>query len=199
MCDDTPSAPTLHQLLQTISLLGQWLTSGSDRGIAHFFTATSNTIKGVGGKRTNEQHEPGVNWKCKTRSCETLYIPVSIYRLTLAWIFSETSTKLLGMPPYPDQSSSVLWTLSHANLSLCCPVSTALSVVRRHLPSSQSLCLTLWLAFASYFRSRGDLEFKPFIWFRAKTDKGIVCLANHLHSVTYARTYCTVLYYTIVD
>ena len=25
---------------------------------------------------------------------------------------------------------------------------------------------------------------KPFVWFRAKTDKGIVCLAGHLHSVT---------------
>ena len=27
---------------------------------------------------------------------------------------------------------------------------------------------------------------KPFVWFRAKTDKGIVCLAGHLHSVTTA-------------
>ena len=25
---------------------------------------------------------------------------------------------------------------------------------------------------------------KPFVWFRAKTDKRIVCLADHLHSVT---------------
>ena len=25
---------------------------------------------------------------------------------------------------------------------------------------------------------------KPFVWFRAKTDKGIVCLVDHLHSVT---------------
>ena len=25
---------------------------------------------------------------------------------------------------------------------------------------------------------------KPFVWFRAKTDKGIVCLAGHLYSVT---------------
>ena len=30
----------------------------------------------------------------------------------------------------------------------------------------------------------GDLDSKPFVWFRAKTDKGIVCLADHLHSVT---------------
>ena len=26
---------------------------------------------------------------------------------------------------------------------------------------------------------------KPFVWFRAKTDKGIVCLADHQHSVTF--------------
>ena len=29
---------------------------------------------------------------------------------------------------------------------------------------------------------------KPFVWFRAKTDKGIVCLAGHPHSVTEAIT-----------
>ena len=63
-CDDTPSAPPIHQLLQTISLLGRWSTSGSDRGIAHFFIATRNTIKGVGGKRTNEQNT-WVNSRCK--------------------------------------------------------------------------------------------------------------------------------------
>ena len=107
-----------------------------------------------------------------------------ICRLTLALISSETSTKLLGMPTYPDRSSSLLRTLSHADWSLCCPVSTATRVTLLQLPSSQSLCLTLWLAFPSYFRSRRDLESKPFVWFRAKIDKGIVCLADHLHSVT---------------
>ena len=65
-----------HQLLRTISLLVRWSTSGPDRGIEHFFTATRNTIKGVGGKRTNEQtnNMPGVNSKCKTRSYATLCI-----------------------------------------------------------------------------------------------------------------------------
>ena len=51
---------------------------------------------------------PGVNSKCKTRSYVTLCIPVSIYRLTLAWISSKNSTTPLGMPTYPDRSSS-LW------------------------------------------------------------------------------------------
>ena len=54
--DVTPSASMLHQLLRTISLLGRWSPSGSDRGIAHFFTATRNTIEGAGEKRTNEQY-----------------------------------------------------------------------------------------------------------------------------------------------
>ena len=27
---------------------------------------------------------------------------------------------------------------------------------------------------------------KPFVWFRTKTDKGIICLADHLHSVSKA-------------
>ena len=48
--DDTPSATQIRQLLQAISLLGQWSSSGSDRGIAHFFIATRNKIKGVGEK-----------------------------------------------------------------------------------------------------------------------------------------------------
>ena len=61
-----------------------------------------------------------------------------------------------------------------------CQLATRITL--RQLPSSQSLCLTLWLAFPSYFRSRRDLESKPFVWFCAKTDKGIVYLADHLHN-----------------
>ena len=57
VCDVTPSAPTLHQPLRTISLPSRRSTSGPDRGIAHFLTATRNTIEGVGEKRTNEQNE----------------------------------------------------------------------------------------------------------------------------------------------
>ena len=33
-----------------------------------------------------------------------------------------------------------------------------------------------------------DLESKPFVWFCTKTDKGIVCLAHSLHSVTTCST-----------
>ena len=58
MCDDTSSPPPpTDQLLQTISLLGRWSTSGSVRGIAHFFIATRNTIKGVGGKNKEQTNK----------------------------------------------------------------------------------------------------------------------------------------------
>ena len=74
-CDNTPSAPQIHHLLQTISLLGQWSTCGSDRGIAHFFIATRNTIKGVGGKnkRTNEQYELGLTQAQEEELCNIAF------------------------------------------------------------------------------------------------------------------------------
>ena len=118
-----------------------------------------NTIKGVGGKRTNEQNT-WVNSRCKRGVMQHSAFPVCICRLTLAWISCETSTKLPGMPTYPDRSSSLLWTLSHANSSLCCPVSTAHS---RH-PSPTAffdfLCPTPFSRSLTHFRSRRDLESK---------------------------------------
>ena len=88
ICDAPLSAHTLYQLLRTISLLyGRWSTSGSDRGNAHFFTATSNTIEGTGEKRTNEQ-TPGVNSSAERELCNTTF-PVYICRLTLAWILAK--------------------------------------------------------------------------------------------------------------
>ena len=55
----------------------------------------------------------GVNSKCKTRSIVTLCIPVSIYRLTLAWISSENSTTLLECRLILTRIPSLLWTSSH--------------------------------------------------------------------------------------
>ena len=59
------------------------------------------------------------------------------------------------------------------------PCRLLLSVVPRQAPFPNSL-----LASPYHFRSREIFSPKPFVWFRAKTDKGIVCLAGHLHSVT---------------
>ena len=166
--------PPLHQLLRTISLLGRWSTSGSDRGIAHFFTATRNTIEGVGEKeQTNKTNNTslGLTQSARQGVMQHSAFPVYICRLTLAWISGETSTNLLGMPTYPDRSSSLLLTLSHAISSLCCPVSTALSVVRHQLPSSSSL---VQLPSRVPLATSGQTEVsspKPFVWFRAKTEK----------------------------
>ena len=119
----------------------------------------------------------------------TLCIPLCICRLTLAWISSEISTKLLGMPTHLDRSSLtasglyLMWLVSQMSGST--PNRHSTSPVANWVPLSNSL-----LAFSSYFRSHQDLESKHFVWFRVKTDKGIVCLADHQHSVTPLRK-CT--------
>ena len=74
----------------------------------------------------------------------------------------------------------------HADSPLCYGVQSRLplSVVPRQLSVSSFVQPTLFLRPVT---TSGHAEIsipKPFVWFRAKTDKGIVCLAGHLHSVT---------------
>ena len=111
------------------------------------------------------------------------YISDSIYGLTLAWITSENSTKQLECrhldsiffaAPYlmlPRLSAQVF------TVDRLCPCPVANSVSSFVQPTLFSRPVT----------TSGPAEIsspKPFVWFRAKTDKGIVCLAGHLHSVT---------------
>ena len=85
-----PLGPPTPQLLRTISLLGGWSSSGSDRGIAHFFIATRNTVKGVGeNEQTNNILE--LTQAQEEELCNIAF-PVCICRLTLARISSENST-----------------------------------------------------------------------------------------------------------
>ena len=66
---------------------------------------------------------------------------------------------------------------------LSAPVSTGHS--RHPSPTPSSF---VQLSFFRPLTTPGHVEIacpKPFVWFRAKTDKGIVCLADHQHSVTY--------------
>ena len=114
------------------------------------------------------------------------YISDSIYGLTLAWITSENSTKQLECQHLLTRSSlTVAGPSRHADSPLCYGVRSRLplSVSRRQLPSAplshQLSCVPLPLPDPPRFQIQ-----KPFVWFRAKTDKGIVCLAGHLHSVT---------------
>ena len=77
-------------------------------------------------------------------------------------------------------------TLSHANWSLLlyvvnsnCHSASPFANCLLWVPSSKSLSHSL-----THFRSRRRSRAQPFVCFRAKTDKGIDCLADHPHSVT---------------
>ena len=156
--------------------------SGSDRCIAHIFIATRNTIKGVRGKRTNEQNS-WVNSRCKKGVMQHC-IPLCICRLMLAWISSEISTKLLGMPTYLDRSS-----ITGLDPPSCRLVTSA---VRHRLATRVTLrqlfllssFVELLLAFPCLLPITSRSWAKAFVWFRAKTDQGIVCLVKHRHNVT---------------
>ena len=104
-----------------------------------------------------------------------------ICRLTLACISSEISTKLLGMPTHPD------WPSLTASFSW--PLSTAL--LRHPSPTafSEFLFPTLWLVFPCPLPVVRRSRAQAFVWFCAKTNKKIVCLAHPLHSVAILYTY----------
>ena len=107
----------------------------------------------------------------------------------LAWISSEISTKkmgMLGMPTHLDWSSLIAAGLSHATgLS---DVRCRLPTATLHLPSptllSGFLLPTLELAFPCLLPVTSRSRAQDFVWFHAKTDKGIVCLVDHPHSAT---------------
>ena len=110
----------------------------------------------------------------------------SIYRLTLAWI-------LVKIPQSNwNVDSSWLDLLHWSGLSLMptC-LSAPVSTVDCPCPcpvtnyAFQLLFPTRSLLASPSTSSHGKiLSPKHFVWFRAKTDKGIVCLAGHVHSVT---------------
>ena len=106
----------------------------------------------------------------------------SIYGLTLAWITSGNSTK--------QQECRHLGSVFFARPYLL----PRLSAVPCRPPLSMSRRQLLWAPFPNQLSFRVPLPLpdtarfqvpKPFVWFRAKTDKGIVCWAGHPHSVTY--------------
>ena len=134
-------------------------------------------------KRTNEQ-TLGVNSSAERELCNTAF-PVYICRLTLAWISSETSTKQLECRLILTRSSFTGLDPLSCRLASLLRCQLLLPSVPRQLPTSQSLFVSLsdWCLLTT----SGHVEIvgqKAFVWFRAKTDKGIVCLADHLHGVT---------------
>ena len=126
------------------------------------------------------------------------FISVSIYGLTLAWITSENSTKQLECRHLLTRSSSLAPIFSatvsgvdricpwfHANSSadspLCCPVANCLSA-----PFATQLWFRVPLPLPDTARFQVQ---KSFVWFRAETDKGIVC-SGHPYSATRVRLNC---------
>ena len=112
------------------------------------------------------------------------------YRLTLAWVTSEKFYKATGMLTHLD---SIFFTVAGSHLMLTrlsAPVSTAPVRVSSLTPVSSFVQPTLFSRPVTTSDHAEISSPKPFVWFRTKTDKGIVCLAGHLHSVTVPDRLC---------
>ena len=139
----------------------------------------------MGGKRTNEQNEQyaRVNSSARRELCNTAF-PVCMYRLTLAWILAKILQRYKECQPILIGLLSLVLDLTHADSSLCSGVDWSLAS-----PFANCQLLSPFVSLSDWcsLPTSGHAEIsspKPFVWFRAKTDKGIVCLADHLHSVT---------------
>ena len=85
-----PPRPPHYINFFTISLLGRWSSSGSDRGIAHFFQATEIQSRELE-EGTKNKRGLGLTQVQEEELCNTLH-SLYICRLTLAWISSEISS-----------------------------------------------------------------------------------------------------------
>ena len=157
-------------------------------GESHISLRHKKYNQGIGREeqRTNEQYGLGLT-QVQEGDSVPLCIPLCICRLTLASISSKISTKLQEMPTHLDRSSLTaagLYLMPTGHFSH--PVSTPSATLRRPSPTafSEFLCPTPDSRSLTHFRSRRRSRAQAFVWFRAKTDKGIVWLADHLHSVT---------------
>ena len=157
-------------------------------GISHFFTATRIQPRS-GGKRTKNKRTiwAWVDSKCKKGHFLTLH-SLCICILSRACI----SSKLQHATRNANLSLTVFLTAPGLYLTptalFCCPLSTALCVSLRQLTSLGSFSNSLSGFSRTCLSSPTsglvrDLKSKPVVWFRAKTDKGVVCLVDHPHSV----------------
>ena len=128
--------------------------------------------------------------------------------LALAWVTSENSIST-GMPTSFDsiffavagpsllcyclRSPVLTAPVRGSTTTLCCPASLLSSRQllssgsHRQLPVSSSVQPSSHIPLPLPDTARFQVQ-KPFVWFRAKTDKGIVCLAGHPYSVTHTHT-----------
>ena len=211
ICNVTPPAPT--HFTSSFSILFIFWPAGdqpvAEGGNAHFFTTTWIRSGGQEKIKQTNKHEQclGLTQEQK-ESYATLCIPDSIYGLTLAWVTSENSTKQLEC----RHLDSVFFAGPYLSAGFTAPVSGVLplSVVPRQLslltrlsavPSPTALVrVPSSTPLSSFFQptllrvplplpdtARFQVQ-KSFVWFRAKTDKGIVC-SGHPYSATYIYIY----------
>ena len=149
-------------------------------GVTHISLPLKEYNQGNGRKENKRTKRLGL-----TQAQKESYVTLCMCRLTLVWTLAKLPQSYWNADSSWLDLLSLVWTLSHADSSLCCPVSTGPRVTLRRLPTSQSLFVSLsdWrpLTTSDHVEISGP---KPFVWFRAITDKGIVCLADHLRSVT---------------
>ena len=170
-------------------------SSGFRQRYHTFICSHKKYNRGSQRKRTNEQHGLRSAPSARRVVLWNFFVQLFVHLVDYRWecIFREISTKLLEMPTHLGWSSlnaSFSWPLSTEDCWLiltgpfCCPFSTAsprlpsptpLSGILFQLPSLSSPISGLL----------GNLESKTFVWFRAKKAKGIICPADHTHSVTH--------------
>ena len=140
-------------------------------------------------KQTNKHEQCLGLTQSRRRVCNT----TCMCGLTLAWVTSENSTKQLECRHLDSIFFAERWTLlcyclrSRPHLSvvprqLFCWLASLLS--RRQLPASSFVQPTLFRVPLPLLDTARFQVQKSFVWFRAKTDKGIVCLAGHPYSAT---------------
>ena len=153
------------------------------RGVTHISCHYKNSIEGTGENKTNEQTRTMLGVNAEQKESMQHYISDSIYGLTLAWITSENSTKQLECRHLDSiffAGPYLLCYWSHRSGVRC---RLPLSVVPRQLLRSFLQPTLFRVPLPLPDTARFQVQ-KPFVWFYAKTDKGILCLAGHLYSVT---------------
>ena len=155
------------------------------RGVTHISCHYKNTIEGTGeNRRTNEQTRTMLGVNSEQKESMQHYISVSIYGLTLV-------NGLLAKIPQSNWNADILTRSSSLDPIFSAGLTAPVSGLDCPCPWFHANCLSA--PFSNQLSSRVPLPLpatprfqvqKPFVWFRAKTDKGIVCLAGHLYSVT---------------
>ena len=185
VCDTTPRGPRTYQLLWNNTVWAGDSSSGP-LGYLTLLYGHKKYNRGSGRKRTKNKRTiwAWVNSKCKKGSFVTLH-SLCICRLSQACICA----KLLQASRNANSSLTIFLNGPGLYLTPTISVVDCPSVSPfANFPSGFSrACLS--------YPTSGlvrDLEYKPFVWFRAKTDKGIVCLADYPHSVTRTFVLCFV-------